>query len=373
MQKLHVLLAATIFATLCNSCLEDPDTPEPPFIQEGDGGSIAGFYVLNEGNWGQNKASLDFYDYSDNMYTTDVYSKANPDVILGLGDVGNDLAVYNGKLFALINGSNKVEVMDAKTAKRITQIDIDNCRNITFDGDYAYVSSFVGGDGDCGSVSRIDLKTLTVTGKVSVGKQPEELVVADGMLYVANSGQFQAPEYDKNISIVRLSDFTLHGNIEVDINMHRLRVDKDGNLWVTSRGNYADIPSNIYKLQKTGNGSFSTPQPLNVPCNAIEIAGDKIYFYGTSYDENWNATYNFGIIDTASGSIMPKSFITDGSESSLSTPYCIAVQPSTGDIFVTDARNYVSSGQIRCYSPEGKLKWTATTGDIPGHIAFIEN
>lgn len=372
MQKFRFLYAVCICAALCCSCNEEPNAPEPPCILDDEGGSIKGFYVLNEGNWGQNKASLDYYDYSTSTYTTDVYAKANPDVVLGLGDVGNALAVYNGRLYAVINGSNKVEVIDAETAKRIAQVDIDNCRDIAFSGEYAYVSSFVGGEGECGSVSRIDLKTLTVTGKVSVGKQPEGLVVADGMLYVANSGQFQAPDYDRNISVLNLADFSLQRNIEVAINMDRLYADNDGNLWVTSRGNYADVPSNIYKLAKTGKGTFAAPQALDIPCEEIAMADGKIYFYGTTYDENWNATYNFGIIDTASATVLPGSFITDGSESTISTPYCIAVQPSTGDIFVTDARNYVSSGQVHCYSPDGKLKWSATAGDIPGHIAFLE-
>ena len=34
--------------------------------------------------------------------------------------------------------------MDAYTARRITQIDIPNCRYIRFKGKYAYVSAYVG-------------------------------------------------------------------------------------------------------------------------------------------------------------------------------------------------------------------------------------
>ena len=53
-------------------------------------------------------------------------------------------------------------------------------------------------------------------------------------------------------------------------------------------------------------------------------------------------------------------------------PYCVAVNPGSGEIYVTDAKNYASSGSVLCYSKEGKLLWKATTGDIPACIAFCK-
>ena len=54
--------------------------------------------------------------------------KRHSDVIKELGDVGNDLQIYGSKLYAVLNSSHKVEVMDARTLVRIGQIDIPNCR-----------------------------------------------------------------------------------------------------------------------------------------------------------------------------------------------------------------------------------------------------
>ena len=39
--------------------------------------------------------------------------------------------------------------------------------------------------------------------------------------------------------------------------------------------------------------------------------------------------------------------------------------------YVTDAKNYVSSGQLHCYSRDGKRKWSMRTGDIPAHMCFV--
>ena len=44
----------------------------------------------------------------------------------------------------------------------------------------------------------------------------------------------------------------------------------------------------------------------------------------------------------------------------------------SGDIFVTDAKNYVSSGTLYCFDKHGKKKWSVRTGDIPAHITFLK-
>lgn len=90
-------------------------------------GNIEGFYLLNKGNMGSNRASLDLFNYRTGVYTKDIYSERNPNVVKEMGDVGNDLKIYGNKLYAVINCSNKVEVMDKWTTKRIKKIDIPNC------------------------------------------------------------------------------------------------------------------------------------------------------------------------------------------------------------------------------------------------------
>lgn len=71
-----------------------------------------GFYLLNEGNMGSNKSTLDYYDFTTGIYTRNIYAEVNPTVPKELGDVGNDIGIYGSKMYAVINCSNKVEVMD---------------------------------------------------------------------------------------------------------------------------------------------------------------------------------------------------------------------------------------------------------------------
>ena len=54
----------------------------------------------------------------------------------------------------------------------------------------------------------------------------------------------------------------------------------------------------------------------------------------------------------------------------IKVPYGIFVNPSTGSILICDAKNYVSSGTITSYTPQGIKEWSVYTGDIPAHVVF---
>ncbi|MDE6197054.1 MAG: YncE family protein [Muribaculaceae bacterium] len=381
MKKFSILLASAAMLFGAVSCSEE-DGPAKPSIDgitdydnvtnAGNGGGVAGFYVLNEGNMGFNKATIDFFDYEKGRYARNLFPEANPDEVLALGDMGNDIAVYGDRLFIVVNGSNKVEVLEAGTARRIGQLDVSSPRYIAFDGDCCYVTSYVGGEAGKGSVQRFDIKTLKNTGSVSVGISPEEMAMVAGKLYVANSADFNTGTFDNTISVVDLASFKAETPIEVEVNMHHLRAAADGTLWVNSRGNYADKSSAVFMLENKDGKGYEVAKAFNINCDNFTIGNGKVYFYGTTYDENWNATYNYGMIDAATAELLPGSFITDGTEKSIATPYCIAVQPGTGDIFITDAKDYVSSGAVICYSKDGRKQWSVKAGDIPGHIAFLK-
>ena len=79
----------------------------------------AGMYLLNEANMGSNKSSIDYVDFRNAYYVRNIYAERNPEVVKELGDVGNDIQIYGNKLYAVINCSHKVEVMDVRTCKRI--------------------------------------------------------------------------------------------------------------------------------------------------------------------------------------------------------------------------------------------------------------
>ena len=368
-----LLTLAVLLICACRGPEVIPPTEDIPAgeVQQND---ITGFYLLNEGNMGSNKASLDYYDYTSAIYHRNIYATTNPNVPLELGDVGNDLQIYGGRLYAVINCSNKVEVMDAKTGVRIGQIDIPNCRYIRFSGQYGYVTSYAGpveirpDYEQKGYVARFDTATLEITGKCLVGFQPDELAVVGGKLYVANSGGYMVPNYEHTLSVIDLGAFAEDYRIDVAVNLHRVRADKYGQLWVTSRGDYYQTPSRLYCIEA---GPDCVAAELDIPVSNLDIVGDSLYFCSTewSYVSMQNEV-SYGIVNVRTRQVVSRNFITDGTDMQISKPYGLKVNPVTREIYVTDAKDYVTPGTLYCYSPQGVLQWQVRTGDIPAHIAF---
>ena len=338
-----------------------------------------GMYLLNEGNMGSNKATIDFVDFKNAYYIRNMYAERNPNVIKELGDVGNDIQIYGNKLYAVINCSHKIEVMDAHTLVRIGQIDIPNCRYIKFDKGNAYVSAYVGPvaidpNAQLGAVYRIDTATLAITGKCTVGYQPDELEIIGEYIYVANSGGYRVPKYDYTVSVVEKYGMNQIEKIPVGINLHRIEADKYGKLWVTSRGNYGSIRSKMFVLEKESRFSHKmvVTDTLEIPCSEMCIQGDSLYFYSVEWNNQEEKNHiAYGIIDVRTKELVTDHFITDGTEKDIEVPYGINVHPVTGDIYVTDAKNYVSSGALHCYTKDGKKRWSVRTGDIPAHMVFL--
>lgn len=339
-----------------------------------------GMYLLNEANMGSNKSSIDYVDFRNAYYVRNIYAERNPEVVKELGDVGNDIQIYGNKLYAVINCSHKVEVMDVRTCKRIGQVDIPNCRYIRFAKGKAYVSAYVGPvaidpNAQLGAVYEVDTASLAVTRKVTVGYQPDELEVLGEYLYVTNSGGYRAPDYDSTVSVVEIYGMKQIQKIPVGINLHRIRKDCYGKLWVTSRGDYNTIPSRLYVLDRKDKNSkeMVVKDTLDIPCSEMYIQGDSLYFYSVEWNKQTERnTVTYGIIDVRTDQLVTDHFITDGTEQDIVIPYGICVHPTTGDVYVTDAKNYVSSGVLHCYDRHGKKKWSVRTGDIPAHMAFYD-
>lgn len=342
----------------------------------GSSARIKGMYLLNEGNMGSNKCSIDFYNCTNGYYLRNIYAERNPSVVKELGDVGNDIEVYRNKVFAVINCSHFVEVMDAHTAVHIGEVKITNCRYITFNGDKAYVSSYAGPvqidpNARPGKIVEFDINSLEITREVVVGYQPEEMVIKDNKLYVANSGGYRPGNYDRRVMVVDLDSFEVVKEIDVAINLHRMEMNSRGRIYVSSRGDHYGTNSNLYVLDSNTDMVTDT---LNIAVSEMHL--DKDILYMTSVQWSYvtgNNEISYTMFDTVKQEIISTNFIDKDIAKEIKIPYGITVNPENGEIFVSDATNYVTPGYLYCFTPEGKFKWKVRTGDIPAHFAFTES
>ncbi|MGN1239640.1 MAG: YncE family protein, partial [Paludibacteraceae bacterium] len=152
-----------------------------------------------------------------------------------------------------------------------------------------------------------------------------------------------------------------------------------GQLWVNSRGDYYDTPSRLYCLtaslvngQEGGERTDIPLDSIDIPVSNFTILGDSLYFCGTQFSYiTYEDEITYGVIDIRTYQLLTTRLITDSI--TLVKPYGIAVHPTTREIYITDAGNYVTPGMLYCFSPQGDFQWSVRTGDIPSAICFLWN
>ena len=332
-------------------------------------------FVLNEGNMGSNNASLDFLRLQYGLYISDAFKQMNPSIGAGLGDVGNDIVVIGNEAWIVVNNSGIVEVISALDEKEIKAISIPTPRFIAFDDKYAYVTSWAGayidyatyeGSNPKGQVYRIDLKTKEVKGSVEVGYQPEGIAYSNGKLYVANSGGLSSMlppsySYDNTVSIIDAASFTVTQTVNVQVNLKNVYSDGNGNIYVTSLGNYYDVHSGIYMFKDS---SPESSVKISDYVSVSNIYERSVFCVGTESEFDWEATshnYNAFVIENGKKT----DFYLD---LAYGTPYSIGIL-DYNTLFVGDAGDYFNPGTVTCYWHGNKV-WTVEAGVSPGHFAF---
>jgi hypothetical protein len=355
--KSSLILAFFAFLALVSCNNDDENSPgTSPKVTKG-------IYVLNEGLFNLNNASLTYYDVVTSQPTTDFFKNNNG---RGLGDTGNDLKNYGSKLYAVINGSSQLEVIDVRTGMSIKQIPMlsdkgvpRQPRNITFHKGFAYVCSFDG------TVGRLDTATLVFDKFITVGRSPEDICVANDKLYVTNSGGLDYPDFDKTVSVINTSTFTEIKKITVEINPGPIMADQYGDVYLVSRGNYDDIGYSFQSINSTTDElkkTFTGLQALN-----FAIKGDSAFLYDYNYTTMESSIKVLNVKDEV---VVSDKFITDNTK--ITTPYSIEVDPSSGDVYIADAYDYSVTGDVFCFSKDGKLKFKFQTGINPNNIVFFQ-
>ncbi|MCK9338624.1 MAG: hypothetical protein M0P38_01345 [Bacteroidales bacterium] len=314
-----------------------------------------GIYILNEGLCEMNNSTLSYYNYADGTIIPDVFLNQNN---RGLGDTGSDLKAYGSKLYCISNLSERVEIMDLSDGTSLKAITLQGKqpRKIAFYENFAYVSCYDG------TILQIDTTSLTITATQQAGSNPEGLCVANHKLYVANSGGLNFPNYGNTLSVFNLHDFSFLKTITVGLNPYSVAADMQGDIYVVTRGNYNDVPN---QFQRIDSQIDEVVQTFGFPVMNFTICDDYAYLY--AYDFSTHAK-SFKILDILSETVVNENFITDGT--TIETPYCIAVNPLTHDIYITDAYQYTVNGDVYCFGQNGKKKFQFEAGLNPTALVF---
>ncbi len=352
--RLNYLFISFALLSVLASCHKDKVIPNPGTPKA----ERAGVYILNQGGFGSNNSTLTYYDYTTKQLTADLYKAVNG---TDLGDTGNDAEIYGSKMYIVVNVSNVVDIVNAKTGKLIKQDSMVNNkvgrepRSVAFYKSNAFITSYDG------TVAVMDTALLTITKYITVGRNPEQLVVSNGKLYVANSGGLSFGNPDNTVSVIDLNTLTETKKVTVIANPVTVATDTYGHVYVQSLGDFANIKPGMTIIDNTTDAVTSQMTLLlgfNIPMAAN---GDYVYYVTA---DNKIAVYNAKTQAAAQAN-----FITDGTV--ITTPYAISVDALSGEVFVSDAKDYSSNGTLYAFDKTGKKEYSITTGINPGRITFV--
>lgn len=235
---------------------------------------------------GSNKASLDYYDYETGIYHVNIYAERNPGVVYELGDVGNDIQIYGNKLYAVIElqqpgGGDGCRHRPARSHRLHTQLPLHRlsgrlclCKLLCRPGQDRPTARL-------GYVAKVDTATMQIVDTCTVGYQPEEMVIRGqqtlrGQLRRLPGSQLRPDGFGHRPDDLHRNKKDRRGH-----QRHRLELDRYGNIYVSSRGDYYDTPTKTYVIDSRTDEVTDILHLL--PNSNMTLAGDSLYVYSTEW------------------------------------------------------------------------------------------
>jgi len=213
------LLTLLLGAAALAGC--DPDRENGPSVP-----GSPGVYILSEGQFGKGDGTVSAFGITSKALLTDAFGAINNGT--KLGDVIQDMGVAGAQGYICVNASGKVEVVSVPdfrsiaTIKKIPQPRYFAATSAT----RGYVTAWRGPYTGYlpGKVMVLNLTTNTLIDSLTVGRCPEQLTVANDLLYVPNS-------YDNTVAVIDPATGSMT-NVTVPIGPQTVVADQSGTLWV---------------------------------------------------------------------------------------------------------------------------------------------
>lgn len=344
-----ILLAVFLFS----ACGDDP------IGDREDAAYVNGFFIVNEGPFNNGSGSISFVSNETEEVSQNVFSNANDGRVLG--NILNSMSIIADKAYFVINNAAKIVVADAITLKFITEIvGIDQPRHmITLDNSKAYVS-YWGADGLSGGIGVINLSNNELIKKIPLGKGPEKMIIKDNQLIVTLTGG-----YDRADEIVYVSTSTdeIISTQQVYDKPNSLSTDAAGNIWVLC-GGFTDyyVPENSTQGRLVRLNIDDTIDAVTIPNGAkswsINKDQTKAYYFDAV------GVYE---VDLSLQDINPVLVYT-----ATSYYYGMSMDADNEVIFLTDAKDFSSPGEVIKISTSGELLATYAAGVIPSSCYAVD-
>jgi YVTN family beta-propeller protein len=347
MKKLFLFLVITI--TVFTACEEE--NPAPEILSN----FTNGVFIVNEGT--QNNGSLSFYSKDSMVMTNNIFSSLTEK---NLGSFFQSMTIIGSKAYLVVNGSQKIEVLDLKNKTLSnTIIGLSYPRYlIAVDENRAYISNGNGFSQDY--IYILNTTTDEIIDSIAISTGPETFLKNGDDIYVACKGGYLN---DNRVFIIdtktnAITDTIVVGDVPADF-----AVDAHGDIWVLANGrtlydeNWAPVGSVAGKLVKIDPVTKTITKTIDFPApiagfgsNNLAISADGLTLYIN------NASVEAYNIETDTKLTLIEN----------TNWYGIDVDPESGKIWGTSF-----SGKVYIYNTSGDREEEFTAGSGANACIFI--
>lgn len=349
--KIRTILLLVISIIVVTACQKGIDTPPVEFPQQ----LGKGMYIVNQGNYTVGNASLSFYRYDSAKMIPNVFYERNG---IPLGDVAQSMTFWRTYAFIVVNNSGTIWTINTGTGKIVAKLGgLTSPRYIqVIDAEKAYVSDLYSK-----GITVFNPQTMSPVGSIATGKSTEHLLLYNNKVFAANWSSYNQTAPNNTVQIIDAGLDRLTDSIVVAKEPNSMVLDKHNKLWVLCSGGFLNeeipalfrIDATTHLIEKRFNFPSLTMSPDQLKINK---GGDTLFFL------------NQGVfrMPVSSSALPEQPFIAQQHRNF----YALFIEQATGRVHVTDAGNYMQSGYVFRYQPDGMLIDSLRAGVIPGFIGF---
>ncbi len=341
MKVKQLSLLLLLIAAFFSSCKKETNDPAGKYER--------GVFVVNEGMFG-GTGTITWHDPVSGETEQDIFSANNDGAVLG--ELPQSLTFYKDKGYICIGNGTKIVVVDAATFKFLGTIEgLAKPRYMMPYNDSLALVTQWGADGNTGTVAQLNLNTNKVVRTSDyIGAGPDKMFrLSDDVVLIPNAGGFLSD--DSTIVTFRLSSFSVENRSVAGGKNPSVCARSGSQIFVLCKGSYSD-PAPTGWLGLVADPAMGQNIPLYSDDLCASPDQSTLYFTGGS------AIY-------ALKNNVLSTFVQQNA-------YGLACDPTTGELYCTDAKNFNTPGEAVVYLPNGVKVGMFATGIGPGEIVVVE-
>jgi hypothetical protein len=318
-------------------------------------------FVMNQGKFPDGPGSVSYLNKTNNQITRDMNADAGNPL---MGSVVQSMCIRNNtEAYVIVNNSNVIRHVDLDNFRlQRTLGDLSYPRYMKFVQTYkAYITEWTD-SATQGRLTVFDAVKGTYTKRIWLPTGAEEIAVVGSRAYVTCNGGFG--NNDK-LAIIDIAKDSLLTVLTVGPNPDGLQVDAEQNLWILCSGQW-----NSTFTQLSSSGQLLR---YNTITNTIDRTITMPSIYSQPQDLKLNGAKNTLYFNYDGGVYnMPTNASTINGPVVTGYFYGLGIDPATGNIYCSDARDFNSSGFLRRYTASGTKIDSFVVGVVPSEIEFFK-